>query len=94
MNYLFRTYLSSLQLMSCRVAAVKVFLYIIIVQTLFFFWSFVVNGFILNHLETRFLLKPMLEGSATVVHFITGHEQFQSNRVCFFLLFCVFLASK
>ena len=39
-------------------------------------------------------MKPDLRGVVSVAHFITGHVQTQSNRVCYFLFFDVFLASK
>ena len=44
--------------------------------------------------ENRILLKPTVGGVASVACFITGHEQTQSNQVCYFLFLGVFLASK
>ena len=41
------------------------------------------------------MLKPVLGGVASVVHFITGHENtVYSNQVCYFHFFDVFLDSK
>ena len=58
------------------------------------FWSFGITGFILSHPENRVLLKPVLESAASVANFITGHEQTQLNRVCYFHFFGEFLNSK
>lgn len=60
----------------------------------YIFWSFGIIEFFYSYLENRVLLKPVLEGVASVVHFITGHEQPQLNGVCYFHFFGVLLASK
>ena len=48
----------------------------------------------MSYFEKRVLLKPVLGGVASVAYFITGHEQTQCNRVCYFHFFGIFLASK
>ena len=48
----------------------------------------------MNHFENRVLLKPVLRGLASVAHLSNGHEQAQHNRVCYFHLFCAFIASE
>ena len=58
-----------------------------------FFWSFGVIGFILRNIENR-ILKPVTGGVAYIAHLITGHEQTQSSRICYFVFCGVFLASK
>ena len=67
------SYLFSLQLKLCRVAAVKILLvhhhsadYIV--------FSFGIIGFILCDLENIILLKPTLGGVVSVDHFIASHE--------------------
>ena len=50
-----------------------------------------------SYFENTALLKPVLGGVAGVAYFVTGHEQTQYNRVCYFPFFDarnVFLASK
>ena len=48
---------------------------------------FGIIGFILSYFEKRILLG----GVASVTRFVTGHEQTQSNRDCYFLFFGAFL---
>ena len=44
--------------------------------------------------ENRVPLKPVLGGVASVASLITGHEQTQLNRVCYFHFFGMVNASK
>ena len=44
--------------------------------------------------QCRILLQLVIGGMTSVAHFIAGHKQTQLNRVCFFVFFGVFLASK
>ena len=60
----------------------------------FIFLSFGIIEFIFSHLKIRVPLKPVLGGVAGVAHYITGHEQTQLNRVCYFHFFDVVIASK
>ena len=60
----------------------------------YIFWSFGTIEFVYRYFINRVLLKPVLGGMATVENFITGHEQTQLNRVCYFHFFDVFLAFK
>ena len=48
----------------------------------------------MSYFENRILLKPALGAVAGVARFITGHEHTQLNRVCHFLFFGAFIASK
>ena len=47
-----------------------------------------------SYSENRVLLKPVLGGVAGVANSITGHEQTQVNRVCYFHFSGVFLAPE
>ena len=64
------------------------------VKTLRYRFTFFIIKFNLNHLENKFLLRPVLGGVAGVAHFSICHEQTKYNRVCYFHSFGVFPASK
>ena len=72
--------LSSLQLVLCRVEAVSVSPYIILMQIIHF-WSFGITGLILSQFENRVPLKPVLWGLGGIAPLI-------------FVFFNVFLASR
>ena len=65
-------------------------------------FSHAVTGFLIiaTHMSLterkiiRILLKLALGGITSVAHFITGQEQPQLNRVCFFRFIVVFITSK
>ena len=78
------TYLSSLQLVLCRVVAVKR-LPVHHHSADYIFWSYGIIEFISSYFENRVLLKPVLGGVASVACFTTDHEQTQLNRVCTFI---------
>ena len=59
----------------------------------YIFWSFDIV-FILSHFDYRVLLKPVLAGVTSVVHFITDHEPTQLKRVLWFRVFGESLAFK
>ena len=50
--------------------------------------------FIYSHSENRVLLKTVLGSMAGFTHVITAHKQTQLNRVCYFHVYGVLLASK
>ena len=79
--------------MLCRVADVKN-LPVYRLSADYIVWPFEIFVYILGIFENMTLLKPVLRGVASVAYFITGHEQTQSNRVYYFLVFGVVLASK
>ena len=87
---------SSLQLVLCRVAAIKR-LPVHHHSSGYVFWSFGNTEFIFSVFENRVPLKAVLGGGGgvtNVAHVITGQEQAQLNRVCYFHFFSIFLASK
>ena len=72
----YRNYLSSLQLVLCRMAAVKR-LPVHHHTADYIFWSFGIIEFIQIYFSSRVWFKPVLEGVAVVAHCTTGHEQTQ-----------------
>ena len=64
-----------LQLMLCRVAAVKR-LPVHHHSADYISWSFRITGFILSYYENRVLFKPMVGDVASVVNLIAGHDFF------------------
>ena len=74
--------------MLCRVAAVKR-LPVHHHSADYIPWSFRITEFNLSYYENRVLFKPMVGDVASVVNLITGHEQTQLNRGCYFhFLWC------
>ena len=77
--------IDSLQLVLCRMAAVKR-LPVHHHCANYIFWLFGIIWFILSHFENKSLLEPVLGSVTNVAYFSTCHEQTQLNRVCYFFV--------
>ena len=79
--------LSLLQLVLCRVAAVKR-LPIHQYSADYIFWSFRITGLIPSHFENRDPLKPLLGTWAVLHHYIITHEQINKTKSAIFITLC------